>query len=287
MIRTLIISFAFHLSVLLLAFFLLKPDISAHGPVIAVRLVTAPASKETIDSKKTRDQGLTHASLPRVKLKGDRRQNLILDNNVQPTPDLSVSPDQIESKVVNLFENEEAKQEKKTKSTRQHEASAWSARIKRNGTVKLEDNPLFALSPTGFTTDLTDVVMRLRGDSLYDAQKRKFLNETREMREEMAREAKHENLAQALVEIRDRLNAVWNDTELSLIEKKKRLFEIWDECAEDDSEEVRNTTMMIRVSISTFINNKLAQNSEGAYSNEELLELNNNSSSKARFLPYN
>jgi hypothetical protein len=176
-----------------------------------------------------------------------------------------------------------------------YDDTTFEAKINRDGTVEIEDKwipyPSVGLNEEGelvleIPLDLTDTIMRLAGEDPYGYEKRKFLAETQELRGQMAEAACQENLDASLLEIRPRLDAIWNDRALSLSAKKKKLFSAWDECAEDGAANVLKTSEMIRASILAFINDHLPPTSTLAYSRSDLAALNEKRTSKAVFDPY-
>jgi hypothetical protein len=176
-----------------------------------------------------------------------------------------------------------------------HDDTTFRAKIARDGTVELEDKliptPRLEIDENGrprisIPLDVTDTVMRLAGQDPYAYEKRKLLAETQELRAEMAEAACKENLASALLDIKPRLHAIWDDRALSLAQKKRKIFGLWDECAEEGSADVLRTSEMIRASIVAFIAEHLPPASVLAYSSQDLAELNRERRSSAEFLPY-
>lgn len=179
--------------------------------------------------------------------------------------------------------------------TYRHEDSMFRARIEADGTVELEDKivpvPSVGMNAEGrpsveIPLDATDTLMRILGDDPYAYEKRKFLAATQELRAQMAERACKENLDASLLEIKPRMTAIWENRRFSHAEKKKRLFALWDECAEEGSPDVLKTSELIRASILGFIAEHLPPESHLAYSENDLAMLNATRRSRAEFLPY-
>jgi hypothetical protein len=134
--------------------------------------------------------------------------------------------------------------------------------------------------------DLTDTLMRIGGDDPYGYEKRKFLAATQELRGQMAEAACKENLDASLLDIKPRMSAIWENRQLSHGEKKRRLFALWDECAEEGSDDILRMSELIRASILGFIADHMPPESHLAYTQTDLANLNAKRRSRAEFLPY-
>lgn len=229
---------------------------------------------------------------------GDVRKNISLELPiVAPQPDLLGSSGNRIGGVGNSGKDDTAVGRLKPKAGGEYayDDSTFEAKINRDGTVEIEDKlvpyPRIGVNEDGeavleIPLDLTDTIMRIAGEDPYGYEKRKFLAETQELRGRMAEAACQENLDDSLLEIRPRLDAIWNDPALSLPMKKKKLFAAWDECAEDGPANVLKTSEMIRASIVAFINEHLPPTSTLAFSRSELTALNEKRMSKAALDPY-
>jgi hypothetical protein len=165
--------------------------------------------------------------------------------------------------------------------TAAHDGGGWKATINREGRVAFNDKP-----PMPWSFDLTDLVMKLRGETLNRPKKKQFLEDTKALRSEMARDVNKENLAQSVIDLRSRLEAVWDNQHLTVLEKKRQLFAMWDDCTEDGSDDVVNTSSLIRTMIISFISHHLPHGSEHAYSKAELETFNSTRQSQSVFAPY-
>lgn len=134
-----------------------------------------------------------------------------------------------------------------------------------------------------------------------DRLKAEFLRETRELRLEMAVKSERRRLARALGELEAQLGELWETTTLPPEERRRALFELWDECLErlaptpdaavDElgpsiAEQRVRAAVEARRRILSFIRYALPSGSELAYSAEELRRLNQRRRSRERFEPY-
>jgi hypothetical protein len=166
--------------------------------------------------------------------------------------------------------------------------------IGEDGTVEFEGRgrtPNVGISERGMPAlsiplDVNDAILGLAGEDPYGYEKRKFLAATGALRAEMAEAACKERLSHSLVEIKDRLDAVWRDTTLSLAERRGVIFQLWDECAEEGTPEVTRTAQQIRELILGYINRHLPPQSVFAYSGPDLEALNRQRKSSQVFAPY-
>jgi hypothetical protein len=137
----------------------------------------------------------------------------------------------------------------------------------------------------GWSIDVNDWILSAAGDDPYSYEKRKFLEATREERLAMARAACGVRLSSSLLELPKRLAAVWQSTQ-PVEDKRRVLFDLWDECAEDGAPEVLRYGELARYTILDFIQKHLPRDSEDAYTELELDRLNERRASKRRFDPY-
>ena len=147
---------------------------------------------------------------------------------------------------------------------------------------------LMALLPkVGVRFDLTDYVMRKSGaGDPYSYEKDKFMTATRDQREKMWHAESAERLKEALQILPSQLADVWNNREWTPAERRRVLFDLWDECAETGSPERIRLGRQIRVTILAFIRKRLPAGGEHAYTEDELRALNESRSSKQPFAPY-
>jgi hypothetical protein len=178
-----------------------------------------------------------------------------------------------------------------------HDATGFTARVYPDGRVELHDKSAvqgqLVLTPLYIafagTLDATDLVMRWLGEDPYQYQKAKFLEQTFEERAEMRRRYDLSTMDRALAELPDYLAAVWHQTGWPIELRRRVLFALWDECAEDgdgDGELVTRGGRHARFLIEQFIRTQLGPDSDRGYRPEELAELNRLRRSHHRFSPY-
>jgi hypothetical protein len=160
--------------------------------------------------------------------------------------------------------------------------------IERDGSIRFDDKPNVQVHPEmlGGTFDLTDAAMKAAGMEIYPYRKLALMESTRAQREIMAARERSDSLRHSIATMRRRLAELWRRPELSSVHKRKLLFLLWDECAEDGSEEVVGAGEAVRAQILGFIRDNLPADSEQAYSEDELNRLNEQRNSKQPFLPY-
>lgn len=135
------------------------------------------------------------------------------------------------------------------------------------------------------TFDVTDWLMRMAGRDPYLAAKLRFLERTRAERVELAAEYRKELLRNVTVIVRGHAARAWAAPG-DAADKRRLLFELWDECIEGGSEDERQAAELARAAVLGFVQSHLPAGSEHGYSAEELAELNRTRSSKQPFAPY-
>jgi hypothetical protein len=175
--------------------------------------------------------------------------------------------------------------------------AAFKAHVAADGSVKFKDKPNWqsegvSLTPLGGLIyaarfDVTDYVYReIVGDDPYLYEKMKFLDETREVRDGMAIEARDQRLRESLAALPRVLERAWSDRRYSPAERRAVLFQLWDECSESGDEEVLGTARAVRATIVAFVRRRLPAGSSAAYSDAELDALNASRQSRDEFRPY-
>ncbi|MCP4445325.1 MAG: hypothetical protein GY811_08275 [Myxococcales bacterium] len=173
----------------------------------------------------------------------------------------------------------------------------YHAKIRSNGKIEFNDKPNIELEGLQLSKqyripvlaghfDITDAVMSALGEQLYPYRKMRLMEESREMRAEMAFESNEHDLRHALTNYGQHLKWVWRQSEPSLLERRKALFLLWDECAEEGSTELLTSARSIRAMTLSFIRANLPQDSGDGYSALELQRLNQRRKSSVQFAPY-
>jgi hypothetical protein len=171
----------------------------------------------------------------------------------------------------------------------------FRAKIDEDGQVHFSDSPawdgeLFADPKEGVgyraSFDVTDALMRAHGMDPYWAAKLEWLDETRDERGEMALAARRERLRESLARMPGLLDAIWRDPRWSPSERRRLIFQLWDECAEDGPDEVVVAARQVRVTIEDFVRKRLPPGTPDAFPPPELNTLNASRTSHAEFRPY-
>ena len=163
-----------------------------------------------------------------------------------------------------------------------YDGHRFRARIRPDGSVEFEDHG--NAQTNGFSAsgsfDLTDAIMGASGQDPHAAERDWFMRRTREVRERLESQYRAEQNAQGLSRLRGRLGRVWATTTRSTGARRRRIFQIWDEMAEDD------TGRRGRDIVYAFIRETIPAGSEDAYTESELTRLNGSRESTQRFAPY-
>jgi hypothetical protein len=136
--------------------------------------------------------------------------------------------------------------------------------------------------------DITDTVMRALGQDPYRAERMKMLDATREQRLTLAARDRSARQGQELAALPATLRNIWNDTTRPARERRRSIFQLWDECqetAEGEAESVAAGTRARRI-IVLFIRTEVRAGAPQAYPKEELTALNQARQSRQRFDPY-
>ncbi|MCD6497062.1 MAG: hypothetical protein J7M25_02015 [Deltaproteobacteria bacterium] len=161
----------------------------------------------------------------------------------------------------------------------------FDAYVRQDGSVRFSGHSVHWLD-LGFTFDLTDALMRAKGQAPYVADKITFMKDTRPWRLGL-RHAWFLRRARAFIEgLPQRLRRVWYDQKTTVRHKKQALFDLWDECLDRDGTNLADMAQIARRIIVSFIRRHLPKNSANAYRSMELSLLNRHRNSKPVFSPY-
>lgn len=181
--------------------------------------------------------------------------------------------------------------------------TVFKGRIEADGSVSIKDKPnlqhqfkswkhvkqvLLLGGPLALLTiefDVTDALMRKKKIDPYASRKLAFLDETREARVELGRAHRKEVLARTAEIVTQNLAATWQlivDHE----ERKRALFEIWDEVDEAGDEDLVEAGKAARSAVIGFIRGHLPRGGEHAFTADDLERLNRKRKSRATFAPY-
>jgi hypothetical protein len=136
----------------------------------------------------------------------------------------------------------------------------------------------------GGSADLTAYLHRKFIGDPYASRKLKLLDTTREARAEIGSVHRAEQRDRASEFAQRNLDVLWKAT-TDLAERKAALFEMWDECSEDESKD-GEAGERARAIVLGWIRAKLPQGSPGAFTVEEIAKLDANRTSRQHFVPY-
>jgi len=173
--------------------------------------------------------------------------------------------------------------------------TGFSARIGADGSIHFDDegtgfwagaDPILGLAAL-IQFDTTDGAMRAAYQDPYAAEKLRFMDDTREERMAMRRVFDQVVMQRALDDLPRYLDAVWGQRRWSPSERRRILFALWDEAAEDDDYElVADGGAEARRLIERFIAFRLPPGSRHAFGMTELAQLNRIRQSRQSFAPY-
>ncbi len=169
-----------------------------------------------------------------------------------------------------------------------------SAQIADDGSIRLHDPKGLSAEPvigSGVGVgirgrfDISDNLMKLAGQDPYAAAKAKIADETREQRLCMARRNQGERQKQALLDLSVKIRRIAAQVDVSAAERRRLVFEIWDECLEE-SEDASAYGAMARATIDAVIREVFPEGTDLASPPAELLAMNERRSSRLPFAPY-
>ncbi len=156
------------------------------------------------------------------------------------------------------------------------------AHVRRDGSVWFEDRA-GRLQGAGFNFDVTDIVMRARGEEPYPSRKLAFLDGTREGRAAMARDVQLAQYQRSADLMRENIETVMR-TVPDPQQRKQALFELWDECAETGEPELVAAGIDARAALVRYVRENLR--GPDAFTPEELARFNASRTPVAAFAPY-
>ncbi|MEZ4367496.1 MAG: hypothetical protein R2939_14655 [Kofleriaceae bacterium] len=137
----------------------------------------------------------------------------------------------------------------------------------------------------GATFDVTDAIMRAAGQDPYASRKLDFIDRTEAVRVEMARDHRATTLAATTEQMRRNLRALWR-AEPDAERRRRALFEMWDECFEDGTDDEQQAGRDARGQVLAWIRSHAAAGTAAGYADDELRELNARRRSRQVFAPY-
>jgi len=163
----------------------------------------------------------------------------------------------------------------------EYDEGTFDARVHPDGSVSLRDASAVHVEGIGLSFDLTDVIMRSRGEDPYASAKLRFLDSTREDRVAMGSDYRHAQLAGAAQLMRENIAYAWA-TIPDAAGRKQALFDLWDECAQSGEVDLVQAGAAARAVAVEF-----ASSLEGkdAFTQTELHRLNARRTSSIAFAP--
>ncbi len=173
---------------------------------------------------------------------------------------------------------------------KQKTSTGVDVHIDRDGTIAFQNPPLISdIRVVGLALgrkfDLTEAVMNAIGDDPYSFQKKKIAEATREERLSVIIEDREWREREALFRLKGQLEAIATAPALSDAERRRHVFELWDDCPEGEGEG-RWPMEAVRATVLAFIRRIFPEGTPKAYAGTELAGLNRNRSSSRLFHPY-
>lgn len=165
----------------------------------------------------------------------------------------------------------------------------FSAVLGEDGSIDFVDHDLGggAMGLLAFLTfDVTDGLMRSADEDPYLMQKLRIMDATREERMAVRRHHDRVVMRRALDDLPVYLEAVWQQTAWSPAIRRRLLFALWDEAAEEGSELLVAGGAEARATIERFIARRIPPGHRHAFTARELAELNRIRTSRHAFDPY-
>jgi hypothetical protein len=174
---------------------------------------------------------------------------------------------------------------------------AWIAKLLPDGRLKFRNRVGVPSAHPG----MSEAVRASQGQELYQKQKKQLLAETFELRLSFAVSRAEEEIERKLGQLVRELLEIWGRTSQPAQQRRRLLFERWDECEEamavplgefEGSAGERLAQMRskagdkARAKIESFIARHLPRGEPDAFSDEELKQLNRKRRSRRRFAPY-
>ena len=259
--------------------------------------ITTPGSGHPgglVPGEAPRGNGVTHSPLMKMRSGPDLNMTLspefvanFLRNSKPPPPPEQLPEERIADELKEARKNHDWERVVALNEEKKHldlkpsgggtyraDKSGFRADVDRDGTVHLRDKPTF---------DATDRIMRAVGEDPYATEKERLLDRTRDERALIAKRYRHEQLSRAAIIMQKNIERLWTGT-TELAARKRGLFELWDDCAEDGDDEVVAAAVQARLLLIGFIQSKLTGGE--AYTADELAKLNAKRTSRAVFAPY-
>ncbi len=169
-----------------------------------------------------------------------------------------------------------------TDGTLHWQGTGFEAIIHPDGSVSFSDHPGVDMdwgSGSG-RFDLTDMVMGGAGQDPYAAEREWFMEHAESTIDRLEAQARTQQHTHSLTGVRSQLRTIWDDQSRSSADRRRAIFEVWDELA--DGEEGAPA----REAVISFIRREIPDSSADSYTMIELARMNAHRQSAERFDPY-
>lgn len=165
--------------------------------------------------------------------------------------------------------------------------SGFTADVRMDGTVRMRDHKAgWSWRVFGLFFDITEAVMRSKGQDPYAADKIRFLKATLGWRLALRKRWKQKLRSAYLNSLPGKLRRIWNRATWSAAYRRKLLFMLWDECREADGTKEGRLGQFARETIIRFIRRHLPAGTPSAYTAGELAAYAGKRESRQAFRPY-
>ncbi len=163
------------------------------------------------------------------------------------------------------------------------EGKNFIAHIKPDGSLAFDNRFPIGFNKGGtFSFDLTDLAMRGKKQDPYAAEKRRFIEFSEQMRNDMRNKALKEQRENALTTLNQQLRDLWSNGRAAAA-RRREIYEMWEDCSDDKNETLGRKGRQIIVD---FIRTSLPSGSPEAYTAEELERFNKDRAGMPQFNPY-
>lgn len=163
------------------------------------------------------------------------------------------------------------------------ETKNFIAHIKSDGSIDFENRFPIGFQKGGtFTFDLTDLAMRGAKQDPYQSEKRRFLEFSDKLRNDLRKRSISERRESVLAGFARELHSIWNSGR-SASSRRRELYEKWADCS-DSREDVLGKRG--RDAVEDFVRTYLPAGSADAFTSEELADFRKERGSDVAFDPY-
>jgi hypothetical protein len=169
-----------------------------------------------------------------------------------------------------------------TDGTMHWQGTGFEAVIHPDGSVTFSDRPGVEYDwGTGQGSfDLTDMIMGSAGQDPHAAERAWFMEHAEDTIDQLEQQARARAAAHSVSSVRGRCRAIWQDATRTAADRRRAIFELWDEA--DETGDGRTA----RDQIIAFIRESIPDSSPDAYRFSEIARMNANRQSSERFEPY-